>query len=252
MGDGLRGGVEHARGVNPQLLQHHVGAEQEVAAVRQSSLGDQGGGLAGIGLLVEVLDPTRTALPARTGERPAGLDVTVGNGRLGGAEAERHDVARPGPRRSLANGHQKGRRIADDVVGREDQHHGRGIARCGVQGGNGNGRSRVAPLRLEDDVRLDLRLGGLFGDNEAGISVRDDRGPYEQCCIIEAAEGGLERLALLLEQRNELFRKRFARCRPEPGSRSTTKNKRMNQGFCKNFRFHSSFNLLERKSCEIG
>jgi hypothetical protein len=87
-----------------QFIYHHVGPEQEVAAVPQITLGDVAGRRGGIRLLDEAFDAEGAGFPNTL----ARFDVSVGGRRVPGLHSQGHDKAFGGGAAGGAAGGQKG------------------------------------------------------------------------------------------------------------------------------------------------
>ncbi len=231
-GGGLVGGLrrlQYLRCVGAHLVEHHVCAEHEVAAVPQGALTDQAGGAGGVGLLQEALDHPGARLPRLAGQGLARLDVTVGGGRARRHETEGHDVAGLRAGAAVAERREEGGVVAHEMVGGEDQHQRVRLLRGGVERRDRDGGGRILSGRLEDDIGGQPRLGELLGDDEAGIVGREDGGAGEQARVRHAGGGGLEGGAVGFGQRNELLREALARGGPQPGARAAAQDDRMNE-----------------------
>ena len=98
--------------------------------------------------------------------------------------------------------------VADDVIGRHDQHDRIGMFMRRSNGGDRDRRRGIAAHGLEDDVGDNADLRQLFGDDEARIQIGDDERLAEDRRIADALRRSLKS-RVLAEQRNELLRHAF-------------------------------------------
>ena len=209
-GHGVRDRL-HACGIDlAVLVEQNGGAEHEVAAVPE---------IAGLdvvlgGRLVRLLDEFGNAADL-AGHGFARADVAVFGRRALRLDAEGHDAPALGGDQPLATGSDKGWRIADDVIGRQRQHHRLVVARLRESGAGGDRRTRIPPHRLQQHVRRDADFGELFQHHEAVGRIGDDDRTLEQGRIRHPLERVLKGRARA-EQRQELLGAPLARGRPQP------------------------------------
>jgi hypothetical protein len=212
-GDGCLGGLRDLRLEALDLCQHGARMEQEVAAVPEIAVGHVIGGGHCVGLLDERLDRQQCGA-IELGARP---DIAVVRGRVRGGDAEGHDAAGGRRRSALPTSRAKLVRLADDVVGREHEHHRLRIALGGQHRGNRDGGTRVPTHRLEHDIGLDAAFAQLLRHHKAEIRIGDDDRAREQLGVLNAGKHLLEG-RVLPDQRHELLRHALARHRPQPRS----------------------------------
>ena len=123
----------------------------------------------------------------------------------------------------------EGRGVTDDMVGRQDHHHGLRVAAGGMEGGYRNGRGGIATLRLEHDVGLDLGLQKLFRHDEAGFTAGDDRRPREGGSVGDPTGRVLEGRTVRVHEQSELLRHALAGSRPEARTGASAEDDRMDE-----------------------
>ena len=211
-----RGGGGDLRLEARELVEHDVGAEDEIARVPQVAVRDERARAFFVRLLHESLDPPHAGVDR---ERLSRVNVAVAGRRMIGRDAESDDFAGRSDVERL--GAQPGELLSvlKDVVGCEHSHDRLRIAGR-RPGGRGADRGRaVAPLRLEQDRRLGADLPQLLGDPKAIVEIGDDDRRIEHRRIANHADDRLKRRTLA-DQRNELLGQAFARFRPHAGARS--------------------------------
>ena len=171
---GCTAGGEHRRRVTTQLLEIASRAEDEHAAVPgEGALLQEPARSRGVGLLDEPRDAKHAVV---TGNRLAALDVAVAGRRVIGPDAERREESR-----SRAGGRRQHRdmeclHIADQMIGRQHEHHRIGIGALQRERSDRHRRSGIASDRLENlHARWCADRAQLLGDEKAVLAVADDR-----------------------------------------------------------------------------
>ena len=203
------GSRDHLRLEGAQLRFHDIGAEEEIARIPEVAVGDVALG----GCAVRLLDETLELVDiVAFGERGAGLDVAVARRRMIRLDAEGHDVSAARRLGRLAAELHEGRLVAHDMIGGEHRDdrvrpHAHRQFR-----GDRHRRTRVAPLRLENNMRGAADLLQLLADQEAIGVVRDDDRHVEHV-VGKHLDRHLEGRPLAHEG-NELLREALARLGP--------------------------------------
>ena len=192
-GDRRRGRIGDVRLEARELLEHDVGAEDEIAGVPQVTVVDERARALFVRLLHESLDAPHAGIDH---QRPSRMYVTVAGRRVVGRDAEGDDFS---GRRDVAGLHAEPGEllsVVEDMVGREHSYDRLRIARR-RPGGRGADRSRaVAPLRLEQDRRLGADLPQLLGDAKTIVEIGDDDRRIEHRWIANHADDLLKRRTL--------------------------------------------------------
>ncbi|MOA02325.1 hypothetical protein D3C78_1217720 [compost metagenome] len=204
-------GGEDRRLETLELLQIAAGAEHEHAAVPEIVAAGQvvaGGGQ------VRLLDEAVNCKAAGT-HGGALLNVAVAGFRVGGDDAEGHQLAGGGQRQCGLDAGMEGRHVLDQVVGGEHQQDR--IVGLGdrLQRRQGDGRRSVAADRLKQDAgALHTQLAQLLGSEEAVLLVADQP---RQADIqsIQTLDGRLQHGQLGIGQRQKLLGIELARQRPQ-------------------------------------
>ena len=178
----------------------------------------RGGG--GIRLLDEAFNRVHAVLADRVSRK----DVAVAGLRLGRLDAEGDDASGLGGCAPGEAGGAKFRRIENDVVGGQRQHHGLRVALERHRGRGGDRRPRISPQRLDHDRCLDADLFGLAAREEVEIRSGDDDGRGEH--RIAHPQQGLLIGRPIADQRQELLGQGVAGDRPEPRSGAAGKQDR--------------------------
>ena len=207
-----------------QLGQNPIRAEQEDAAVPVPvTLGEQLLRDLAFRLFEEALG---AAYPIRSGQRCSGMDVAVAGLRPGGRDAEGQELARPGDRQRLLDRPMQGRGLAHQMIRRAHPKHGiRGEALAGVERRERDRSRGIAPARLEQAVRPELRgdLGQLAADQEI-VRAGADGDEVLGGGAGEHASRGLAQQGLAADQRRERFRQGGTADRPQAGACTAQEN----------------------------
>ena len=209
-----------------ELVEHDIGAEDEIARVPQVAVLDERARALFVRLLHESLDPPHAGVDR---ERLSRVNVAVAGRRVIRRDAEGDDFAGRRDVERLSAQPGKLLSVLKDVVGCEHSHDRLRIAGR-RPGGRGADRGRaVTPLRLEQDRRLGADLPQLLGDPKAIVEIGDDDRRIEHRRIANHADDRLKRRTLA-DQGNELLRQAFARFRPHAGARSAAHDHRQDFG----------------------
>ena len=214
------------RRVGVELGQRHGGAQQEDAAVPQIAIGDVLAGMLGVGLL----DKARDGAGAGLDQFRARLDVAVAGGRPCRRDAEDDDLARLRRRKGRAHRAVKAGRIADDVIGGENQEGGLGVGAGDEGGGGGDCRGGVAPFRLEQRDGGRAGLGQRRADEMGMVGAGDHNRGAEQGRRGDALQGEGEGGGAI-DQRQERLGVVAARGRPQARTGAAAHNDRDDHGF---------------------
>ena len=138
---------------------HHLGREQKITTVPEVPLANVFRGGVGIGLLDEAFHLEASLLVEGGPLR----DVAIAGRGEARRDAEGHDVAVSRRPRRDPTGLREAFTVADDVIGGHDEDHRIGMFMGGAHRGDRDGRRRIAPHRLQDDVGRNPDLRQLLG-----------------------------------------------------------------------------------------
>ena len=198
-----------------KLLQHHVGAEDEIARVPEITLFNECSRARFIGLLHESLDPAYLRIER---QRSARVNVTVAGGGMVGGNAEGDDFARIGRRVGLRAKLGELFSVLKHMVGGEHSDNRLRIVGRRPGGRCADGGGAVAPVRLEQDHRLGANLPQLLGDPKAIVEIGDDDRRIKHGGVADHADDQLKGRTLA-DQGNELLGQALPRFRPHAGAR---------------------------------
>ena len=208
-----------------EFLQHHVGAEHEIARVPQIAALDEGRAPLLVRLLDEALDAAHLRIDAPAARR-------------GGYSRSRSPDGRRTPKVTISPasaataglGAEFARNCVpslNDVVGGQHRDDGLGIAHRRPGRAGADGRGAVAPFRLEQDRRLGADLLQLLGDAEAIVEIGDDDRRVEDRPVADELDDRLEGRPVA-DQRNELLGQALPQFRPDAGARAAAHDHRLN------------------------
>ena len=173
-----------------KLLQHDVGAEDEIARVPEITVFNERARARFVGFLHESLDPPHMGIER---QRRARMNVTVAGRGMVGRDAEGDNFARIGRRVGLRAKLGELFSVLKHMVGGEHGDDRLRIARSRPGGRGADGGGAVAPVRLEQDHRLGADLPQLLGDPKAIFEIGDDDRRIEHGGIADHADDRSER-----------------------------------------------------------
>ena len=210
-----------------ELLEIASRAEDEHAAVpgERALLQEPARGR-GVGLLDEPRDAKHAIV---TLDRLAALDVTVAGRGVIGPDAERREETRARAGCRLQHRDMECLHIADQVIGRQHEHHRIGIGALERERSDRNRRRGIASDRLEDlHARRRVDRAQLLGDEKAVLAVADDRRRLGAGEATQPLDGLLQH-GPLGHERQELLGQQLARHRPEPAAAAATEDNGMDR-----------------------
>ena len=193
---GLFTGAEYARLAGADLcqpgrgLQHKNTAVPVIIAGREVALG------AGrIGFFGEFIDLTGARPPGLV-YGPARVDIAITGLGPRRRDAESHQIILERQRMTGLDRRMEGVQVLNQMIGRHHHDHGVFILSGERQGGDGQGRRRIAALGLKDNLAYGPPApGGLLGHQKAMRLIADD----QRVCngqpahrFIESGQGALQ------------------------------------------------------------
>ena len=173
-----------------KLLQHDVGAEDEIARVPEITIFNEPTRVRFIGLLHEPLDPPHVGIERQRGAR---MNVTIARGGMVGGDPEGDDFARVGRRVGLRAKPGELFSVLKHMVGGEHGDNRPRIVGRRPCGRGADSGGAVAPVRLEQDHRLGADLPQLLGDAKAIVEIGDDDRRIEHGRVADHADNRSER-----------------------------------------------------------
>ncbi len=208
------------------------------------------------GLQVRFFDETPHAGSAFVVQRCAGFNVAKTGFRSGRHHTEGHQVTAPGQCHGMLDRLLERIDIDDQMVGGHDQHD-RLVAMQGLEGegGGSDGRRRVAPRRLQQEVpamTAQVRVPKVILALEVVFAVghRDDIAP-----AVEQVRGtpiGLAQKRLAVRQGHERFGMAFTRHRPQPCPGTAGENHGNQHGLLLGDAFHVRIHHHADQGIQVG
>ena len=172
-----------------KLLQHNIGAEDEIARVPEIAVFNECPRVGFVGLLHESLDSPHLRIEF---QRRAGMNVTVAGRGMVGGDAKSDNLPPMGRRVGLRAKRGEALSVLENMVGGEHGDDRLRLARSRPGGRRADSGGAIAPVRLEQDHRLGADFPQLLGDPKPILDIRDDDCRLEDCGIADQADDGLK------------------------------------------------------------